>query len=116
MNSSTIERWRAYRVVASFAAAAIQVAAFFALLVLRVPQDFFTSPLFHLGVVAIVACSATVARWLAQQAFRDALASRHARLVGGRQRTVALSAQCSRRLLVLPHVRFDRQSLDPALY
>jgi 4-amino-4-deoxy-L-arabinose transferase-like glycosyltransferase len=116
MNPSTIERWRAYLLVASFAAAVIQVAAIFAILVLRVPQDDFASPLFRMSVIALVACSVAVVRQLAQLAFRDALASRHVRLVGGRQRAVALSAHCPRKILVILHVRFNRQTLDPALY
>ncbi|RQH01634.1 hypothetical protein [Paraburkholderia dinghuensis] len=116
MKPSTIELWRAYLFVASLAAALIQVAAFFLVLFWRIPQDVFTSSQFRLGVVALVACSVVVVRRFALNTFHSALASRHARFVGDQQRTVALSPHCPRRLLVKLHVRFNRQSLDPALY
>ncbi|WP_233872073.1 hypothetical protein [Paraburkholderia adhaesiva] len=116
MKPSTIELWRAHLFVASLAAALIQIAVFFAILVWRIPQDVFTSSQFRLGVVALVACSVIAVRRLAHSAFHSALASRHVRFVGGQQRTVALSPHCPRRFLVLLRVRVNRQSLDPALY
>ena len=78
------------------------------------PQDVFASPAFHIGVAVTIGAVVLAVRRLAHEAFRDALASRHARLAGHRQRTVALSAQCPRRALVLLHVQLNRQPFDPA--
>lgn len=115
MKPTIIEQYRAYLYLAGLAATLIQAAVFIAILVFRVPQDVFATPAFRVGVVAVIAGVTWVLRHLARTAFRDALASRHACLVGWERRTVALSAQCPRRPLVLLHVRLNRHAFDPAL-
>jgi hypothetical protein len=116
MKPSIIDPCRAYLLVASLAAVASQTVILLSMLVLDVPEDVFTSPLSRVCVVAVIAATVLVVRRLAREAFCDALATRHARLIGWQQRTVALSAQCPRRPLVVLHVRWNRQRLEPALY
>lgn len=115
MQPTIIDQCRAYLYLAALAATSIQAVVFIAILVLRVPQDVFTTPPFRIGVVAAIACVTWVVQRLAREAFHNALASRHAHLVGWERRTVALSAQCPRRPLVLLHVRLNPHTFDPAL-
>ena len=115
MKSSIIEQCRAWLFLASLSATLIQAVVFIAIVVLRVPQDVFTSPLFRIGVALAIAAAVFVMRRLARNAFRNALASGHARLVGWQRRAVALSAHCPRRSLVLLHVRLNRQTFDPVM-
>lgn len=114
MTPSNIQQWRTHQFVASLAAILIQAVVFIAIVALGMPQDVFASPAFHIGVAVTIGAVVLAVRRLAHEAFRDALASRHARLAGHRQRTVALSAQCPRRALVLLHVQLNRQPFDPA--
>jgi hypothetical protein len=115
MQPTIIEQCRAYLYLAALAATLIQAVVFIAILVLRVPQDVFATPAFRIAALTAIAGITWVLRHLASEAFRDALASRHAHLVGWERRTVALSAQCPRRPLVLLHVRLNRHTFDPAL-
>jgi Na+/H+-translocating membrane pyrophosphatase len=115
MKPTIIEQCRAYLYLAGLAAILIQAVIFIAILVFSVPQSVFTTPAFHVGVAAAIAGFTWGLRHLAREAFRNALASRHAHLVGWERRTVALSAQCPRRGLVLLHVRLNPRSFDPAL-
>lgn len=115
MKPTIIEQWRAYLFVAALAAVAIQAVVFIAILVLHVRTDVFTSPPFRIGVVAAIAGAVHVVRLLARDAFRDAIANRHAQVVGWQHRTVTVSAHCPRRVLVLLHVRLNRHTFDPTL-
>jgi hypothetical protein len=115
MKPPLIEQLRAYLQLAALSAILIQAVVFIAIVVLQVPQAVFTSALFRIGAALAIAVSVYAMRGLARDAFRDALASRHARLVGWQRRTVALGPECPRRLLVLLHVRLNRHTFDPAL-
>ncbi|WP_322015695.1 hypothetical protein [Paraburkholderia sp. J12] len=115
MKPPLIEQLRTYLQLAALSAILIQAVVFIAILVLQVPQAVFTSAPFRVGAAVAVALSVYAMRGLARDAFRDALASRHARLVGWQRRTVALGPECPRRLLVLLHVRLNRHTFDPAL-
>ncbi|MFC5431114.1 hypothetical protein ACFPTO_20260 [Paraburkholderia denitrificans] len=50
------------------------------------------------------------------QASRNAIASRHARLAGSQQRTAVLFEHGPRRACLFVRARFNRQICDPALY
>ncbi|MFP6562793.1 hypothetical protein WJ542_31510 [Paraburkholderia sp. B3] len=115
MKPTIIEQCRAYLYLAGLAAILIQAVVFIAIFVFRVPQEVFATPAFRIGVVLAIAGITWGLRHLAREAFRNALASRHAHLVGWERRTVALSAQCPRRRLVLLHVRLNPRTFDPAL-
>ncbi|WP_043201988.1 hypothetical protein [Paraburkholderia acidipaludis] len=115
MKPTIIEQCRAYLYLAGLAATLIQAVVFISIVIFRVPQDIFTAPAFRIGIAVAIAGVTWGLRHLAREAFRSALASRHAHLVGWERRTVALSAQCPRRSLVLLHVRLNRHTLDPAL-
>jgi hypothetical protein len=94
MKPTIIEQCRAYLCFAGLSAAFIQAVVLISIFVLRVPQDVFTTPAFHIGVVPAIAGLTWILRHLARGAFRDTLSSGPAHLTDWESRTVTLSAPC----------------------
>ena len=130
MKSTTIRMLRAYLLVASLGAACIDAGVVVAILVFDVPERVFTSADFRIAMAGSLLLLMLAMRSAASQAYRAALASRHATVDrmdghegrdgrdggGGRDgrppRTkVALRDDCPHRLLVLFHIRIHRQRL-----
>jgi hypothetical protein len=112
MNPATIDQCRAHLLVASLAAALIQVMVLGAMIVFDVPVAVFTSNAFHLAVVALVVAAVFLTRKFSDSAFRAALAGNHVWLGNTRHRTVTLSSHCPRRALVVLHVRLNRKRFE----
>ncbi|PXW14564.1 hypothetical protein [Paraburkholderia caballeronis] len=112
MKPSTVEMLRAYLLVASLAATFIDAVVIVALCVFDVPEHVFQSFPFRIGVLIAVAVTLVVARNVAGFAFRSAVESRHAVVSDAPCRTVSVSADCPRRVLVIFHVRLNRRRLE----
>ncbi|MDN7592015.1 hypothetical protein [Burkholderia seminalis] len=107
MASSTIERWRAYLLIAALAGMFIQCFVLVSLLAWRVPEAFFTTMTFRLSIVVALAVAILSVRKLAGAAFRSALACGCVRLTGIDRRTVVVSSDCAYRHWVVLHIRLN---------
>ncbi|WP_063791552.1 hypothetical protein [Burkholderia sp. Bp9031] len=107
MTSSTIGRWRAHLLIAALAAMFIQCFVLMSLLVLRVPEAFFTTTIFRAWVFVAVGTAILSARKLSDAAFRAAVVCGHVRVTGIDRRTVVVSSDCAYRLLVVLHIRLN---------
>ena len=102
----TTDQLRANLVVASLAATFLQAWVLLAIAALGVPQSVFTSSAFRLVAMSFVACVVIAVHVLANASFHVAIERGHVRFGGGHDRAVLLSPYCSRRLLVVLHLRF----------
>ncbi|WP_459707003.1 hypothetical protein [Paraburkholderia sp. 2C] len=112
MRSSTIEQLRSHLVLASLAAAMIQVLVLIAMLVFHVPARIFMLPSFRLGMLAALVCIVLFIYGRSRSAFRSAVASGHVSVYGWRRRTVSMSPQCPRRLLVVFYLKLNSRLFD----
>ena len=114
MKPSTVDTLRAWLLVASLCATLIDAVVLVALGCLGIPERAFESAPFRVGVVAAVALTLVAIRALARAAFAAAVASRHATVSDSPCQIVSISADCPFRLLVLFHVRTQRERLAPS--
>ena len=112
MKPSTVDMLRAHLMTASVLAMAIEAAALLSLIVFGTSESTFTTPLFRLMVVALLACGLVVARWVAFVAFARALRSHHAIRRTPRSGLVSLASNCPLRKLVILHLRFSRTAFE----
>ncbi|WP_321791185.1 hypothetical protein [Burkholderia pyrrocinia] len=112
MKSSTVERWRAYLLIASMIAMAMQVAVFVSIIVFNVPDTVFTKLNFRVVAVVVLVCGVYGVQRLARGAFMSALASRHITRDENHERTVWLSTDCPHLPLVILHLRLNRARYD----
>jgi hypothetical protein len=112
MRPSTIEQLRAHLVLASLAAAMIQVLVLIAMLIFHVPARIFMLPSFRVGMLVAVVCIVLFIRGRSRSAFRSAVASGHVSVNGWRRRTVSMSPQCPHRLLVVFYLKLNSRLLD----
>ncbi len=107
MKPVTVDMLRAHLLVASLTAVGAEALVCVALLVLPVPQRFFSSTSFRLLAIAVIVGGVIVAREFAQAAFESAIEKHYAmagRPVGVASR-FAVEADCPRRWLVVLHLR-----------
>ncbi|NTZ83950.1 hypothetical protein FCJ61_13315 [Burkholderia metallica] len=107
MAPSTIERWRAYLLIAALAGMFIQCFVLVSLLAWRVPEAFFTTMTFRIWIVVAVSTAILSARKLAAAAFKGALDCGDVRVSGIDRRTVVVSSDCAYRQLVVLHIRLN---------
>ncbi|WP_124604610.1 hypothetical protein [Burkholderia sp. Bp9142] len=107
MTPSTIGRWRAHLLIAALAGMFIQCCVLVSLLVLRVPEAFFTTMMFRAWAFVAVGTAILAARKLSEAAFRAAAVRGHVRVTGIDRRTVVVSSDCAYRLLVVLHIRLN---------
>lgn len=107
MAPSTIERWRAYLLIAALAGMFIQCFVLVSLLAWRIPEAFFTTMTFRIWIVVALATAILSARKLAGAAFRAAMACDCVRVTGIDRRTVVVSSDCAYRRLVVLHIRLN---------
>ncbi|MGU7880751.1 hypothetical protein ACV22Y_12845 [Burkholderia sp. AW50-3] len=107
MASSTIERWRAYLLIAALAGMFIQCFVLVSLFALRIPEAFFTTMTFRIWTVVAVATAILSARKVADAAFRAADVCGYVRVSGVDRRTVVVSSDCAYRRLVVLHIRLN---------
>jgi hypothetical protein len=107
MAPSTIERWRAYLLIAALTGMFIQCFVLVSLFALRVPEAFFTTMTFRIWTIVAVATAILSARKVADAAFRAADVCGHVRVSGIDRRTVVVSSDCAYRWLIVLHIRLN---------
>jgi hypothetical protein len=112
MSPSTIRQLRAHLVLASLAAALIQVLVLIAMLVFRVPARIFMVPSLRLGMLAAIVCIVLFIRGRSRAAFMSAVASGHVIVNGWQRGVISISPQCPRRLLVVFYLRLNSRLFD----
>jgi hypothetical protein len=114
MRPVIIAQCRAYLLVASLTAAAIQVLVLVTMRVFGVPETFFTSSVFRMAVLGLLVAAVVLTRRFADAAFRTAQAGNHLATGGEPHDIVTVSSRCPQRAWVVLHVRFSRRQLDPS--
>jgi hypothetical protein len=112
MTPSTIAMLRAYLMIASLAAAAIQLAALLSIGLFDVSEDVFTSATFRLAAVATIVCVVLVTKRIARAAFVSALSRDFATIIDARSNATSISPACPVRMLVILHLRFNRRPIE----
>ncbi|WP_175850574.1 hypothetical protein [Burkholderia cepacia] len=107
MAPSTIERWRAYLLIAALAGMFVQCFVLVSWLALRVPEAFFTTMTFRMWTVVAIVTAILSVRKLARAAFRAALDCGFVHVTGIDRHTVAVSSDCAYRRLVILHIRLN---------
>jgi hypothetical protein len=113
MKPATVDRCRAYLLVISLATVLIQAIVLGMTFLFDAPETLFTSSVFRIGLVGLVATAVVLTRRLAESAFRSALAGDHIGFDEARCGVVTLSSHCPQRALVVLHVRFNRRQCVP---
>jgi hypothetical protein len=112
MKPATIDMLRAYLLTASFAAAAIEVAALLSIDLFGVSEDVFSSQTFRAAIVVVIVCIVLVTRQVARAAFVSALSNHYASVPDEHSNAISVSPACPVRLLVVLHLRFNRTAIE----
>ena len=98
--------FRAHLIAASAVAVSIQMAALTAIFLAGVPEQFFETVVFRLSTAALMLGIVGAMRYFAWSAFGIAVGRNEVTFLDTRRRTVAISATCPQRQLVILHARF----------
>lgn len=109
MKPVTVDMLRAHLLIASLTAFAAQALVLIALLVLRVPQQFFAALPFRLFALAVIVGGVIVTREFACAAFELAASRARATTAAHCAWPFEVAADCPRRWLVVLHLRLTGQ-------
>lgn len=115
MKPSTVVQCRAHLFVGAIAAVLIQIVVVGSIALFGVPQGVFLSLEFRVAVIAAIIAAVLLARWLAAESFRIALARNDISFAAQEPCAVTLSSECPRRALVMLHVLLNPRQFDPSI-
>ncbi|MBB3261750.1 hypothetical protein F4827_006626 [Paraburkholderia bannensis] len=109
MNATAIVEFRAHLLVASLIATLLQGLVIGGMLVLEMPEAWFTSSVFRAASICVVVAGVAVVRYVAAVAFWGAHRRGHLSLDAAGHNLIAISDMCPYAQLVLLHVRLNRR-------
>ncbi|WP_147329496.1 hypothetical protein [Paraburkholderia sp. DHOC27] len=112
MTPALIAMLRAYLLIASLTAAAIQTMALLSVALFGVSEAVFVSLPFRVAAALTIIATVLVVKQIARVAFLSALSHEHATITDTPSRTTRVSAVCPVRALVVLHLRLSRRQIE----